>query len=46
MKTQACNERREAVEILKRVLYEDAYASALLLARFRANPQWGERERV
>ena len=45
MKTQACNERREAVEILKRVLYEDAYASALLLARFRANPQWGERER-
>lgn len=45
MKTQACNERREAMEILKRVLYEDAYASALLLARFRANPQWGERER-
>lgn len=25
--------------------YEDAYASPLLLATFRANPQWGERER-
>ncbi len=46
MKSPNCNERKEAVEILTRVFYEGAYASPLLLASFRAHPEWGERERA
>lgn len=46
MSERPCNERKEAAQILVKVLYEGAYSSVLLQKTFQAHPEWDGRQRA